>query len=215
MNCRLNQNRHSGPGFHRDKLQPESSSFKTFWMPPYQVRGRLLRSGMTEKAVYGRTLSRVIAGLSSGRKITMKRLACLVALLLFVSGLSVGVSATCAQTYPNRPIQLIIPNVPGAIVDINARALAEELERFSGHRSSRSTNPVRERCWAWISLPRARGMAIPSPTQGTQGSCMPGFSIPKPCPTIPIRIWNPWDCMSSFRWLLRCRQALHGKPFRI
>jgi hypothetical protein len=28
----------------------------TFWMPPYQVRGRLLKSGMTEKAVYGQTL---------------------------------------------------------------------------------------------------------------------------------------------------------------
>jgi hypothetical protein len=26
-------------------------------MPPYQVRGRLLKSGMTEKAVYGQTLN--------------------------------------------------------------------------------------------------------------------------------------------------------------
>ena len=26
-------------------------------MPPYQVRGRLLKSGMTEKSVYGQTLN--------------------------------------------------------------------------------------------------------------------------------------------------------------
>ena len=36
-NCTFDQNRHSGPDFHWDKLQPESSLFKTFWMPD-QVR---------------------------------------------------------------------------------------------------------------------------------------------------------------------------------
>ena len=34
------------PDFRRDDV----------WIPPYQVRGRLLKSGMTEKAVYGQTL---------------------------------------------------------------------------------------------------------------------------------------------------------------
>jgi len=31
-------------------------SLKTFWMPPYQVRGRHLKSGMTAKGVYGWTV---------------------------------------------------------------------------------------------------------------------------------------------------------------
>ena len=31
------QNHYSGPDFHRDKLQPESGTSKTFWMPD-QVR---------------------------------------------------------------------------------------------------------------------------------------------------------------------------------
>jgi tripartite-type tricarboxylate transporter receptor subunit TctC len=62
----------------------------------------------------------------------MKRSVCLVAMFLLVSGLTVRVSTTFAQPYPNRPIQLIIPNVPGAIVDINARALAEELGKILG-----------------------------------------------------------------------------------
>jgi hypothetical protein len=37
------------PDFRRDDV----------WMPPYQVRGRLLKSGMTEKAVYGQTLNSI------------------------------------------------------------------------------------------------------------------------------------------------------------
>ncbi len=69
------QNCHSGHEFHRDKLQPESRVpgenrdpvfemvpyFRRddVWMPPYQVRGRLLKSGMTEKAIYGQTLFNV------------------------------------------------------------------------------------------------------------------------------------------------------------
>ena len=37
-----------------------------------------------------------------------------------------------AQTYPSKPIQLIIPNVPGSIMDINSRVLAEELGKILG-----------------------------------------------------------------------------------
>jgi hypothetical protein len=37
------------PDFRRDDV----------WMPPYQVRGGLLKSGMTEKAVYGQTLIKI------------------------------------------------------------------------------------------------------------------------------------------------------------
>ena len=44
------------PDFRRDDV----------WMPPYQVRGRLLKSGMTEKAVYGQTLFNGFETFSSG-----------------------------------------------------------------------------------------------------------------------------------------------------
>jgi len=37
-----------------------------------------------------------------------------------------------AQTYPTRPVQLIIPNVPGSIMDISSRMLAEELGKVLG-----------------------------------------------------------------------------------
>jgi len=53
--------------------------------------------------------------------------------VLFSTALYVFVAHSAfPQSYPNRPIQLIIPNVAGAIVDINARTLAEELGKTLG-----------------------------------------------------------------------------------
>jgi len=62
----------------------------------------------------------------------MRRSMVLVGLLLIAYGLGPGVSASLAESYPSRPIQLIIPNVPGSIMDINARVLADELGKLLG-----------------------------------------------------------------------------------
>ena len=63
----------------------------------------------------------------------MKRSIVVVGLCLIVYGFSIGVSTISAQPYPNRPIQLIIPNVPGSIMDINARVLSDELGKILGN----------------------------------------------------------------------------------
>ncbi len=62
----------------------------------------------------------------------MKRPVFVLALLLSVLGLSMSLSTAVAQPYPNRNIQLIIPNVPGSVMDINSRALADELGKILG-----------------------------------------------------------------------------------
>jgi tripartite-type tricarboxylate transporter receptor subunit TctC len=62
----------------------------------------------------------------------MKRFIFLIGFLSMVLGLTVGAATAFAQPYPNRPIQLIIPNVPGSIVDINARIFGEELGKILG-----------------------------------------------------------------------------------
>jgi tripartite-type tricarboxylate transporter receptor subunit TctC len=56
----------------------------------------------------------------------------IIGLFLMLYGLSLGVSTTLAQSYPSRPIQLIIPNVAGSIMDINARILSDELGKLLG-----------------------------------------------------------------------------------
>jgi len=62
----------------------------------------------------------------------MKRLILAAILSLAICGLSLGVNKVLAQPYPSRSIQLIIPNVPGSIMDINSRILSEDLGKILG-----------------------------------------------------------------------------------
>ncbi len=62
----------------------------------------------------------------------MKRFKLFTVVCLILCGLGIGVVSAVAQQYPNRPIQLIIPNVPGSIMDINSRILAEDLGKILG-----------------------------------------------------------------------------------
>ena len=64
----------------------------------------------------------------------MKRFILLACLLQVVLVSDLTVSSVQAQSYPNRPIQLIVPAVPGATSDITGRLLAEEMERILGGR---------------------------------------------------------------------------------
>jgi len=43
----MSASRHSGESRTRSEALALSSKFNAFWMPPYQVRGRLIKSGMT------------------------------------------------------------------------------------------------------------------------------------------------------------------------
>lgn len=62
----------------------------------------------------------------------MKRYILITILSFGVFGFSTGISILYAQPYPSRNIQLIIPNVPGSIMDINSRAVSDELGRILG-----------------------------------------------------------------------------------
>lgn len=59
----------------------------------------------------------------------MKRSLFFISLSTIVYALSIGVPTLQAQTYPNHPIQLVIPGAPGDGSDIAARLFAEELAK--------------------------------------------------------------------------------------
>jgi hypothetical protein len=46
---------------------------------------------------------------------------------LAVIGIAFGASFSHAQSFPDRPITLIVPNPPGGLVDTSARLLSEPL----------------------------------------------------------------------------------------
>ena len=62
----------------------------------------------------------------------MKRVLVVVGLLMVVWGVGMGTLTAQAQSYPNRPIQLIIPIPAGGGGDVNARLLIEELGKILG-----------------------------------------------------------------------------------
>jgi tripartite-type tricarboxylate transporter receptor subunit TctC len=69
---------------------------------------------------------------SSNWEGNMKRSAVLLILFTFVSAFIFTTMPLQAQPYPNRPIQYIIPFVPGGGGDLAARTLAEDLGRVLG-----------------------------------------------------------------------------------
>lgn len=61
----------------------------------------------------------------------MKRIILIAMSLVYV--VSIGIfSDVQAQSYPQRPVQLVIPNIPGSIVDLNARILSDEIAASLG-----------------------------------------------------------------------------------
>ena len=65
----------------------------------------------------------------------------LLAILLLLGLGTLPPSASFAQRYPDRPIQLVIPNPAGAIADVTARVLAEDLEKTLGETIVPSNKP--------------------------------------------------------------------------
>lgn len=59
----------------------------------------------------------------------MRRYMCVTGLLCMV-GVGIGAPALHAESYPQYPIQMVIPGAPGDAMDIAARYVAEELGRI-------------------------------------------------------------------------------------
>lgn len=62
----------------------------------------------------------------------MRRLIFVVCLMAVISILGGKTSTSFAGSYPDRPIQVVIPAPPGSIIDITGRLLAEEIGKILG-----------------------------------------------------------------------------------
>jgi tripartite-type tricarboxylate transporter receptor subunit TctC len=65
----------------------------------------------------------------------------LVAVLFVLVLALLAPSTSFAQTYPDRPIQLVIPNAAGSLADITARMLAVEMEKVIGTKIIANNKP--------------------------------------------------------------------------
>jgi tripartite-type tricarboxylate transporter receptor subunit TctC len=109
-------------------------------------------------------------------------------------------STAQAQTYPNRPVRIVLPFAAGGVADVTARIVADKLGEKLGQRfvvenqPGRAASPRRARC----SLP-ADGHTLAMLTNGTAVSvpCSGPFLPDPPKEFTPISIWDCSDLTSS------------------
>ena len=61
----------------------------------------------------------------------MKRCIFLVGLVWIAYAFGIGASTPQAQPYPSHPVQIVVPNEPGSMGDLAARAFADELSKWN------------------------------------------------------------------------------------
>ncbi|MBP1708810.1 MAG: tricarboxylate binding receptor [Deltaproteobacteria bacterium] len=72
----------------------------------------------------------------------MKAKALSLVVILFVVGFGIQMPlVSFAQKYPDRPIQLVVPNAAGSLADITARMVASELEKAIGTKIIANNKP--------------------------------------------------------------------------
>ena len=60
-----------------------------------------------------------------------------------LAALLVGVTSAAAQTYPERPITIVVPASPGGVTDLLGRALARRFAQDFGEPTVRAPPPIR------------------------------------------------------------------------
>ena len=132
-------------------------------------------------------------------------------LVMMAAAAVLAAAAAHAQTYPDKPIHVIVPFSPGSATDVTARALSQELSKKLGP-TGRDRQPSRrrrhDRCGAGRQARRRTATRCWSTRPATP-------SIPRSSPisaTTRRRTWWASACWPSCPMSWSCRRAGAGRP---
>jgi len=110
-----------------------------------------------------------------------------------LAAIALSFSITHAQTFPEHPIVLVVPNPPGGLVDTSARLLSEPLTRVIGQPVIVDNKPGASGNTAYQYVAKAK------PDGYTLLISYSGYHVGNPAlmdklPWDPIRIFHPLHC---------------------
>jgi tripartite-type tricarboxylate transporter receptor subunit TctC len=111
-----------------------------------------------------------------------------------VSMLGLGIfsnSMSFADRYPDRPIQVVIPNVPGSVMDINARVLSDELGKLLGTQIIVITKPGAATTLGTDAVARSKKDGYTLVYTGASATIYTRITNPETVPYDPIKDLEP------------------------
>jgi tripartite-type tricarboxylate transporter receptor subunit TctC len=118
-------------------------------------------------------------------------------IILAIGGFIIGLSPASAQTYPNRPVQYIIPG--GLMLDLSGRIIAEELGKVLGTPMVVLNKPGASLTLGTDFVVRSKKDGYTLLYTATARWSFPGSSTPSRSPTTGKKIWSRWEGAPSFR----------------
>jgi len=143
----------------------------------------------------------------------MKRLIFVIVLFLGIYGLYVGVQKAHAQPYPNRPIQIIIGQPPGAAGDITCRPLAEELGKILGAQVIVINKPGASATLGIAAVVRSKKDGYSIAYTNTSGIVYARASNPETVPYDPFKDLEPLGLHLFFPLTVTVQESAPWKTF--
>ncbi len=143
----------------------------------------------------------------------MRRLIFVIVLFLGIYGLCVGVQKAHAQPYPNRPIQIIIGQPPGAAGDITCRPLAEELGKILGVQVIVINKPGASATLGIAAVVRSKKDGYTIAYTNTSGIVYARASNPETVPYDPFKDLEPLGLHLFFPLTVTVQESAPWKTF--
>ena len=143
----------------------------------------------------------------------MRHFMAIVCFILTVFMLGFTPQTTQAQPYPNHPIQLVVPNVPGSLMDITGRLLADELGKNLGAQVIVMNKPGAAMTLGTDAVVRSRKDGYTLLYTGSSSTVYARVTNPETVPYDPVKDLEPLGLHLFFPLTMTVQESSPWKTF--